>query len=104
MTFDNRPPLNLKEDQVVGAATRDGGVYDGIGYLNYEVYQGRHVHLVTRYASGCADEPGSQSHLGMWESIAELGEWLRKQPLQEGRYPWWCGELLEALEIPAEEG
>lgn len=112
MKFDNRPPIALEDSEIVAEAVRDGGVYDGCGINAYRVYRGTRLHLVHTYSSGC-DRGGHTDHqcehLGHWQTVEEIGEWLRgreeRVEFVDDRYqfPWWASELMEHLEIPAEE-
>jgi hypothetical protein len=106
MLFDNRPPINLDNAEKLAEVGRDGGAYHGIGHNCYTVHQGKKLHLVHDYSSGCEYNnrvDHTCEHLGMFADVAALAEWLRKQPVAEGRYPWWCSELLDTLKVPAEE-
>lgn len=105
MKFDNRPPINLEDAEQVASAKRDGGSYDGIGFNVYRVYRGKKYHLVHLFNSGCDYGSGthtSRTHLGHWESVDDLAEFLRQQRVN-GDFPWWASELLEGLEVPTEE-
>lgn len=113
MKFDNRPPIDLESAEKLASASRDGGCYDGIGYDIYRVYKGKKIHLIHLYSSGCERNnkvDSSSTHLGIFETLDALVEYLRKQfePCgygmeSSGSFPWWCSELLEELNVEAEQ-
>jgi hypothetical protein len=110
MRFDNRPPIDLESTTQLACASRDGGVYNGIGYDAYCVYQGKRLHLVHRYSSGCVYQnhvAASCTHMGLFDSLPSLIDFLRERldpQADEGAFPWWAALLLDELGYKGEEG
>ena len=94
-TFSNHPPINFEGSEKMASARRDGGVYDGIGYNTYKVYEGKRLHLVHFASSGCEynnHTDHTSEHLGSFSDKPKLIEHLLTESPS-----WWADELLEEL-------
>ena len=106
MIFCNRPPIALEAAKELADAQRDGGHYDGIGYDSYTVYQGKKLHLVHSYSTGCEYNhkvDRSCTHLGAFADLDALVAFLIAQATPDNGMPWWASKLLEKLGVPGEE-
>jgi hypothetical protein len=103
-TFDNHPPVNFSAASTVASASRDGGCYNGIGYNDYDLFQGRKFHLVHSYSSGCEYNnrvDRTKEHLGVFEDRETVITFLLSEP--EDVPQWARNELLTDLQYMGEE-
>ena len=106
MQFDNHPPVNFESARKLAKASSDGGCYDGIGWDTYIVFQGKRLHLVHSYNSGCDYGRGTHTdreHMGVFDDREALIAFLLDQRTDEGIVPWWVNDLLDDLNYVGEE-
>ncbi len=101
--FDNHPPINFENADLISNPSQDGGQYAGIGYNNYWVYQGRRYHLYHEYSSGCENDNRTDSsceYLGNFDNKDDLIAFLLKD---NPDFPRWAANfILDALDYQGE--
>ena len=76
MNFDNHSPINMKNAKLIASSSRDGGFYRNCGWDVYEVFQGKKIHLVNNYFSGCNNDKRRVTHLGVFADAHEVCNWI----------------------------
>lgn len=102
--FDNHSPIDLSKAQEMAKASRDGGRYRDVGHDTYQVMQGKSIHLIHSYSSGCEYNgrvDRLRLHLGKFADAESLVEFLLHVDTET--VPQWAiNGLLQGLDYPGE--
>lgn len=99
--FNNHTPINLKAAKVQAIARWDGGRYEGIGYNEFTVFEGKRWHLIHQESSGCEYNGRVDSlceHLYACETREEMISHLVSREPER-----WVNQLLTGLGYEGEE-